>query len=193
MNNTYINRLKWIYALLLSFRFIPHYLLYWFKYKTIIDTDLKRCDYHRNSLLWQLTFHKDFRNLFYKRIGIWGIILRALVPQQRDLSFNFSMPLGKACKLEHAHTTHLNAQSIGDNFTCFHLVTVGDSCYGQNDKHGTPIIGNNVTLFCNTTVLGNIKIGNNVIVAAGAVVVNDVPDNCIVGGVPAEIIKRLNT
>jgi len=41
------------------------------------------------------------------------------------------------------------------------------------------------------TVIAGVHIGNNVIVAAGAVVVKDVPDNSIVGGVPAKVIKPL--
>lgn len=53
------------------------------------------------------------------------------------------------------------------------LIFVGDDCY----------IGTG------STILGPIKIGNNVTIAAGAVVVKDVPDNCVVGGNPAKIIK----
>lgn len=192
MNQKTIYRIRLVYALFFSFRFIFHFLIY-LKYKSIVDSDLARCDSGGKSLFYQLTFHKDFRNLFYKRIGWWGIILRILVPQQKDLSFNYNMPLGYGCKLEHAHTTHLSAKSIGNNFTCFHLVTVGDSCYGEKSKHGTPVIGNNVTLFCNSSVLGDITIGNNVIVAAGAVVVNSVPDNCIVGGGTCQNYKGTST
>lgn len=49
-------------------------------------------------------------------------------------------------------------------------------------------IGNNVFIGCNVTVLPNIKIGNNVIVAAGSVITKDVPDNSIIGGNPSKII-----
>ena len=41
------------------------------------------------------------------------------------------------------------------------------------------------------TILPGITIGNNVVVAAGAVVTKDVPDNCVVGGVPARILKNI--
>ena len=41
------------------------------------------------------------------------------------------------------------------------------------------------------TVLPGVTIGNNVVVAAGAVVTKDVPDNCVVGGVPAKIIREI--
>ncbi|EDY96722.1 hypothetical protein BACPLE_01165 [Phocaeicola plebeius DSM 17135] len=41
-------------------------------------------------------------------------------------------------------------------------------------------------------ILGNVKIGNNVIVGSNAVVVKDIPDNSMVAGIPAKIIKRYN-
>lgn len=53
------------------------------------------------------------------------------------------------------------------------------------------IIGNDVWIVGNVTILPGVKIGNNVVVAAGAVVTKDVPDNCVIGGVPARKIKDI--
>lgn len=52
-------------------------------------------------------------------------------------------------------------------------------------------IGDDVWIGGNAVILPGITIGNNVIVAAGAVVTKDVPDNCVVGGIPARKIKDL--
>lgn len=52
-------------------------------------------------------------------------------------------------------------------------------------------IGDDVWIGGNVTILPGVTIGNNVVVAAGAVVTKDVPDNCVVGGVPAKIIKQI--
>lgn len=52
-------------------------------------------------------------------------------------------------------------------------------------------IGRDVWIGANCTILPGVTIGNNVVVAAGAVVTNDVPDNCVVGGVPAKVVKTL--
>ena len=76
------------------------------------------------------------------------------------------------------------ADSIGDNFRCIHCTTLG------NTDKGRPTIGNNVSLGANVTIIGPVHVGNNVTVAAGAGVVKDVPDNCMVAGVPAKIIKQ---
>ena len=53
-------------------------------------------------------------------------------------------------------------------------------------------IGNDVWIGGNVTILPGVTIGNNVVVAAGAVVTKDIPDNTLVGGVPALIIKQLS-
>ena len=53
-------------------------------------------------------------------------------------------------------------------------------------------IGNDVWIGGNVTILPGVKIGNNVVVAAGAVVTKDVPDNVVVGGVPARVIKEID-
>ncbi|UQZ88457.1 acetyltransferase [Deltaproteobacteria bacterium Smac51] len=52
-------------------------------------------------------------------------------------------------------------------------------------------IGNDVWIGGNCTILPGVTIGNNVIVAAGAVVTHDVPDNSLVGGVPAKVLRPL--
>lgn len=52
-------------------------------------------------------------------------------------------------------------------------------------------IGNDVWIGGNCTILPGVTVGNNVVIAAGAVVTKDVPDNCVVGGVPAKLIKKI--
>ena len=54
-------------------------------------------------------------------------------------------------------------------------------------------IGNDVWIGGNVTILPGVEIGNNVIIAAGAVVTKNIPDNCIVGGVPARVIKEIES
>lgn len=73
---------------------------------------------------------------------------------------------------------------------------IGKNCYlypqvliGQTKFAACPIIGDDVSIFSGSKIVGNRKIGNNVVIAPNAVVTHDVPDNAIVGGVPAKIIK----
>lgn len=109
--------------------------------------------------------------------------------------------------------------SVGDNFLANYNVTIldrGPVTIGDNvllgpgtviTAVGHPIsaagrrkhlsymkpvtIGNDVWMGANVTVLPGVTIGNNVVIAAGAVVDKDVPDNCIVGGVPAKLIRKI--
>lgn len=65
---------------------------------------------------------------------------------------------------------------------------------GRREKmaYSKPVtIGDDVWIGGNCTILPGVTIGNNVIVAAGAVVTKDMPDNCVVAGVPARVIKQM--
>ena len=65
-------------------------------------------------------------------------------------------------------------------------ITIG----GRTGHGGAPVIGDNVYIAAGSRVLGGITVGNNVIIGANAVVIKDVPDNCIVAGVPAKVISK---
>lgn len=59
------------------------------------------------------------------------------------------------------------------------------------DKIGEIRIGNNVNIGWNAIIMPGVAVGNNVIVAAGAIVVRDVPDNSVVAGIPAKVIETI--
>lgn len=85
--------------------------------------------------------------------------------------------------------------TIGDNVIISKNVNIRDSDnhvikYEGYEKEKEIIIGNNVWIGLNATILKGVTIGDNSIVAAGAIVTGDVPNNCIVAGVPAKIIKE---
>ena len=77
------------------------------------------------------------------------------------------------------------AVKIGKNCKILHGVTMG----GRAGHKGLPIIGDNVVIGTHAQIIGNVKIGNNSIVGAGAIVTHDVPDNVVVVGNPAKILK----
>ena len=52
------------------------------------------------------------------------------------------------------------------------------------------ILGNRAAMFPGSKVVGNVHVGNNVVIVANSVVINDIPDNCIVGGIPARILSE---
>tara|TARA_Y100001970_G_scaffold185548_1_gene225647 strand:+ start:821 stop:1405 length:585 start_codon:yes stop_codon:yes gene_type:complete len=87
---------------------------------------------------------------------------------------------------------------IGNNVTIYHAVTLGgispsiDSENQRNEKRH-PSIGNDVVIGSGAQVIGPVKVGNGARIAANAVVVNDVPENSTMVGVPAKVIKTGNT
>lgn len=80
---------------------------------------------------------------------------------------------------------------IGDNVTLFHGVTLGGTGKEKGKRH--PTIGNNVFIGSGAKILGNIMIGNNVKIGANSVILESVPDNVTVVGIPGKIIKHHTT
>ena len=76
---------------------------------------------------------------------------------------------------------------IGDNCTLYQCVTLG----GTGKEHGKrhPTLGNNVMVGSGAKILGPFKVGDNARVAAGAVVLDEVPANATAVGVPAKIVR----
>ena len=111
--------------------------------------------------------------------GLVRIIFSADVPPQ--------MQIGKGTVFPHdalGCVFHPDVK-IGKNCKILHGVTMG----GRAGYKGLPIIGDNVVIGTHAQLIGNVKIGNNSIVGAGAIVTHDVPDNVVVVGNPARILK----
>jgi serine O-acetyltransferase len=77
---------------------------------------------------------------------------------------------------------------IGDNVTIYHGVTLGGTSWRREKRH--PTIGNNVVIGAGAKILGPFKVGDNSKVGAGSVVVNEVPPDSVVVGVPGRITHR---
>ncbi len=77
---------------------------------------------------------------------------------------------------------------IGDDVLIYQGVTLGGTGKDTGKRH--PTIGNNVMISSGAKVLGPFKVGDNSRIAAGAVVLEEVPPDCTVVGVPARIVRR---
>ncbi len=160
----------------------------------MIDEDVNRYAEKRGCkmtglwrLTWLLTEDEYYRNMFYQRIGDFPDILKFCL-KESPVFFPTKNILGGAL-FSHPYATILNAKSIGKNFTCRQCTTIGNKKDGRNDL--VPTIGDNVTVGANVVIIGDVKIGDNVIIGAGAVVVADIPDNVVIAGNPAKIIRKI--
>ncbi|TEA79948.1 serine O-acetyltransferase [Allopusillimonas ginsengisoli] len=111
--------------------------------------------------------------------GVNFILFNSVIP--------YSCVIGKKSKFAYGGIgVVLHSKSIiGEKVIIGQNVTIGR----QLDPMGVPRIGDNVYIAAGSRILGDITIGSNVIIGANSVVINSVPDNTIVAGVPAKVIK----
>ncbi len=89
--------------------------------------------------------------------------------------------------IDHAHSIVIGETAVvGDNVSMLHSVTLGGTGKEEEDRH--PKIGNGVLIGAGAKILGNIRVGNCSRIAAGSVVLQEVPPCKTVAGVPAKIV-----
>ena len=94
---------------------------------------------------------------------------------------------GKGIMLDHANGLVVGETAVvGDNCSFLHAVTLGGSGKDTGDRH--PKLGDNVLVGAGAKILGNIRVGHCSRIAAGSVVLQDVPRNTTVAGVPAKVV-----
>lgn len=97
--------------------------------------------------------------------------------------------IGKGLFIDHGMGVVVGETAeIGDNCLIYQGVTLGGTGKDKGKRH--PTLGDNVMIGAGAKVLGPFRVGNNVKIAANAVVLEEIPDNSTAVGVPAKIIKR---
>lgn len=143
-----------------------------------------------------LMFFKGFQAIQAYRIGHWlwnqgrrdlAYFVQMRVSEVFGVDIHPNARMGKGIMIDHAHSIVIGETAVvGDNVSMLHSVTLGGTGKEDGDRH--PKIGNGVLIGAGAKILGNIHIGERSRVAAGSVVLQDVPCCKTVAGVPARII-----
>ncbi len=172
------------------------------KYKEMIDYDYRfLCAFKNKKEMpssylkgyeWKTT--KLYRKAQANQDTIWKKYYEfRLERMERKTGINFenNMSIGKGFIIGHWGKIVLNGKAkYGNQFFVTHNVTIGRDIRGK--RKGTPTFGDRVVVRTNSTVVGNIHIGNDVLIAPNTFVNFDVPDHSIVIGNPATIHHRDN-
>lgn len=149
-----------------------------------------------HSYVQAFLFFKGFHALQCHRIAHWlwlqgrstfAYFLQSRVSQLFAVDIHPGAHMGRGIMMDHATGIVIGETAVvEDDVSMLHGVTLGGTGKEKGDRH--PKIRRGVLLSAGATVLGNIEVGENSRVGAGSVVIQSVPPNCTVAGVPARII-----
>ncbi|MGN0248016.1 MAG: serine O-acetyltransferase EpsC [Lachnospiraceae bacterium] len=129
--------------------------------------------------------------LYQKGHYFWARFVSQRGVRKTGIEIHPGAQIGKGFFIDHGNGVIIGETTvIGDNVTLYQGVTLGGTGKEQGKRH--PTIGNNVMISAGAKVLGSFKIGDNSKIGAGSVVLEEVPPNSTVVGVPGRVVKRDN-
>lgn len=149
-----------------------------------------------HRLLQGFLYFKGFQALQTYRVAHWlwnhkrydlSYYLQMRMSELYGIDIHPAAKIGQGIMLDHGHSVVIGeTASVGDNVSILHGVTLGGTGKEDGDRH--PKIGHGVLIGAGAKILGNIKIGCCSRIAAGSVVLHDMPPGKTVAGVPAKIV-----
>lgn len=176
--------------------------------KYYLKKDLERYDKKPTLLDWAICNEKWFIYRFSRNLRILEYYLNTSKGRIKRPMYYFRLFIYKRQVFK--HKVDIKPNNMGPGFRLFHLGSlvriirdcqIGSHCsilpgvvIGNRGLYHTERdwvnIGDNCYIGLGAKIFGPVTIGNNVIIGANSVVVKDIPDNCVVSGIPAQIIKR---
>ena len=149
-----------------------------------------------HKLLQPILYFKGYQAMQAYRLGhyLWtqghrdlAYFVQMRVSELFAVDIHPAARIGKGIMIDHAHSIVIGETAVvGDNVSMLHSVTLGGTGKEEEDRH--PKIGDGVLIGAGAKVLGNIKVGKCSRIAAGSVVLEDVPECKTVAGIPARIV-----
>lgn len=161
------------------------------KMEKLIESDKKR---YKNGNGKMPLFLISFRKYNGTKVFLLKMIYKLLWKISKVLylcELPLETKLGRGIYFGHPYSITINSRcTIGNNCNIYKGVTIGQENRGK--RKGAPIIGNNVYIGANSSIVGNVKIGDNVLIAPNTFVNCDIPSNSIVFGNPCIIKEDIN-
>jgi len=149
-----------------------------------------------DRFLQPVLFFKGYQAVQAYRVGHWlwrrgrrdmARFVQMRISEMFGVDIHPAARIGKGIMIDHAHSIVIGETAVvGDNVSMLHSVTLGGTGKEDGDRH--PKIGNGVLIGAGAKVLGNITVGHCSRIAAGSVVLAEVPPCKTVAGVPARIV-----
>lgn len=162
-----------------------------------IQTVLKKDPAARNSLevllcypgIWSLIWHKPAHFLYKHHLKLLARIISQLTRFFTGIEIHPGAVIGRRCFIDHGMAVVIGETTeIGDDVTLYQGVTLGGTGKDSGKRH--PTIGNRVIVSSGAKVLGPFKVGDDVKIGSGSIVLNEIPPGCTVVGIPGKIVKR---
>lgn len=137
-----------------------------------------------------LSYRRAHR-LYEKGHYFWARYLSQRAARKTGIEIHPGAVIGKGFFIDHGSGVIIGETAIiGDNVTLYQGVTLGGTGKESGKRH--PTIGDNVMISAGAKIIGSFTVGENSKIGAGSVVLEEVPPNCTVVGVPGRIVKRDN-
>ena len=134
----------------------------------------------RHNVRWAFYYRRFHSGHRFAKLGLY------LLSKKHGIEVSNKAQIGKGIYLGHPYNITIGADVvIGENVNLHKGCTIGNIMAGK--RAGSPVIGNCVSVGINASVVGGIRIGDDVIIAPNAFVNFDVPSHSVVIGNPGEI------
>lgn len=135
--------------------------------------------------------YRKAHHLYRKKHYFLARLVSQRCARKTGIEIHPGAEIGKGFFIDHGHGVIIGETAIiGDNVTLYQGVTLGGTGKEQGKRH--PTIGDNVMISAGAKVLGSFTVGANSKIGAGSVVLEEVPPNSTVVGVPGRVVKRDN-
>ena len=149
---------------------------------------------------WEVLLYPSFKVMLTYRIAhklylnghyFWARFLSQRAARKTGIEIHPGATIGKGFFIDHGSGVIIGETAIvGDNVTLYQGVTLGGTGKETGKRH--PTIGDNVMISAGAKIIGSFTVGENSKIGAGSVVLEEVPPNCTVVGVPGRVVKRDN-